>query len=184
MLPGKRMIYLKSEWYGKEPTSERSQKHPVPFVVISHTVTDPCYTYSDCASQMRNMQDRHMTDKLSDIGYNFVVGGDGNVYEGRGWDVTSMHTGFVRFCNMAISLIGNFVQDLPTNFQINATLELIKLGVKLGKIDENYKLVPMNVTVRLPTLSPGKKLYEIMKTWPHFWIPNEDDVGMCPFDFK
>lgn len=183
-LPGNRRIYLKNEWYGKQAKFERSQKHPVPFVVISHTVTEPCYTYTDCASQMRNMQDVYMSGDFPDLGYSFVVGGDGNVYEARGWDVTNMHTGYVRYCNIGISLIGDFIQDLPTKFQINATLELINLGVKLGKINENYKLVPMNETGGGPTLSPGKKLYEIMQSWPHFWIPNEDDIGMCSFNFK
>ena len=28
----------------------------------------------------------------SDIGYNFVVGEDGNVYEGRGWNSVGAHT--------------------------------------------------------------------------------------------
>ena len=27
-----------------------------------------------------------------DIGYNFVIGGDGHVYEGRGWKVVGAHT--------------------------------------------------------------------------------------------
>lgn len=27
-----------------------------------------------------------------DIGYNFLVGGDGEVYEGRGWDKQGAHT--------------------------------------------------------------------------------------------
>jgi N-acetylmuramoyl-L-alanine amidase. len=183
-LPNKRVIYLKKEWYGKPAKFERAQKHPIPFVVISHTVTDPCYTYTECASQMRSMQDVYMSGKFPDLGYNFVVGGDGNVYEARGWDVTSMHTGYVRYCNLGISLIGNFVQDIPTNAQSNATQDLIKLGVKLGKIDQNYKLVAMSDTGGGSTLSPGKNLYEIMEKWPHFWRPSEDDIGMCPFDVK
>ncbi len=30
--------------------------------------------------------------KYCDIGYNFLIGGDGNVYEGRGWDRQGSHT--------------------------------------------------------------------------------------------
>ena len=29
----------------------------------------------------------------SDIGYNFIVGEDGNVYEGRGWGIRGAHAG-------------------------------------------------------------------------------------------
>lgn len=28
-----------------------------------------------------------------DIGYNFLIGGDGSVYEGRGWDTVGAHAG-------------------------------------------------------------------------------------------
>lgn len=116
---------------------------------------------------------------MPDVGYNFAVGGDGNVYEGRGWDATSMHTGFVRRCNIAVSFIGHFVHDTPTNGQIEAVQELIKLGVRLEKIDEDYKLVAMNET--FATLSPGVVVYNIISKWPHFWRPTADDIGMCPY---
>jgi N-acetylmuramoyl-L-alanine amidase len=130
---------------------------------------------------MRNFQDAHMGSDppLPDIGYSFVVGGDGNVYEGRGWDVTNMHTGFVRRCNIGISFVGNFIYDTPTNGQIEAVQELIKLGVRLGKIDNSYKLVAMNETYG--TLSPGVVVYSIIAKWPHFWKPNHHDIGVCPF---
>jgi N-acetylmuramoyl-L-alanine amidase len=130
---------------------------------------------------MRSYQDYHMGGALDlpDIGYNFVVTGDGSVYEGRGWDVTNMHGSFVTRCNVGISFTGNFVRDTPTNGQIEAAQELLQLGVKLGKIDENYKLVAMNETFN--TLSPGVVLYTVISKWPHFWKPTRDDIGMCPF---
>jgi N-acetylmuramoyl-L-alanine amidase len=128
---------------------------------------------------MRNFQDSHMGRDFPDVGYNFVAGGDGNVYEGRGWDATNMHTGFVTRCNIGISFIGNFVHDTPTNGQIEAVQELIKLGVRLGKIDKSYKLVAMNET--FTTLSPGVVVYNIIAKWRHFWKPSYDDIGKCPY---
>ena len=42
----------------------------------------------------RGIQDWHITGNgWCDIGYSFLVGGDGNVYEGRGWDEIGAHTG-------------------------------------------------------------------------------------------
>ncbi|XP_021921578.1 peptidoglycan recognition protein-like isoform X2 [Zootermopsis nevadensis] len=180
-LPGDHVIYSKEDWYGVAPKFERQLKHPTPFVVISHTATPACYSPVVCAARMRNFQDVHMGDShnFPDIGYSFVVGGDGNVYVGRGWDATNMHSGFVKRCNIGISFIGNFVHDTPTNGQIQAVQELIKLGVSLGKIDKNYKLVAMNET--FTTLSPGVVLYGIIAKWPHFWKPSHDDIGMCPY---
>jgi len=180
-LPGGHIIYRKEHWGGQEPKFEKQLTHPTPFIVISHTATPACYSFVACAAQMRNLQDSHMRGDLDlpDIGYSFVAGGDGNVYEGRGWDATNMHTGFVRRCNIGISFIGNFVHDTPTNGQIEAVQELIKLGVRLGKIDKNYKLVAMNETY--DTLSPGVVVYDIIKKWPHFWRPTYVDIGMCPY---
>lgn len=179
-LPEGHHIYSKKDWNGAPAKYERQLQHPTPFVVISHTASPECFSYTVCAAKMRNFQDLHMgSDDLSDIGYSFVVGGDGNVYEGRGWDVTNMHTGFVTRCNIGISFIGNFVRDTPTNGQIEAVQELIKFGVKMGKIDENYKLIAMNETYN--TLSPGVVLYGIISKWPHFWKPTREDIGICPF---
>ncbi|XP_069701774.1 peptidoglycan-recognition protein LA-like [Periplaneta americana] len=174
-------IYSKEDWFGAEPRYVRQLRHPTIFVVISHTVTPACYTPVKCSAQMRSIQDYHMGNELElpDIGYSFVIGGDGNVYEGRGWDATNMHTGFVKRCNIGISLIGNFVHDTPTNGQLEALKDLIELGVKLEKIDQNYKLVPMNETY--DTMSPGPVLYGIIKKWPHFWTATKDDIGVCPY---
>lgn len=39
------------------------------------------------------MQTYHMESKnWDDIAYNFIVGGDGAVYEGRGWEKQGAHT--------------------------------------------------------------------------------------------
>jgi hypothetical protein len=34
----------------------------------------------------------HPQRQYCDIGYSFLIGGDGNVYEGRGWDRLGAHT--------------------------------------------------------------------------------------------
>ncbi|XP_069701748.1 peptidoglycan recognition protein 1-like isoform X2 [Periplaneta americana] len=173
-------IITREEWHAAEAKYVKQLRHPTPFVEISHTATPACYSPVKCSARMKNIQDYHMSTEigLPDIGYSFVLGGDGNVYEGRGWDATTMHIGFVKQCNIGISLIGNFVSDTPTNGQLKAVKDLIELGVKLGKIDENYKLVAMNETIN--TMSPGSVLYGIIKKWPHFWTPSKDDIGACP----
>ena len=39
-----------------------------------------------------------MKDKgWNDIGYTFLVGEDGNVYEGRGWDIVGAHCPWYNF---------------------------------------------------------------------------------------
>ena len=43
-----------------------------------------------------------------DIGYNFVVGEDGNVYEGRGWERWGDHAPAYNARSIGICIIGDF----------------------------------------------------------------------------
>ena len=47
-----------------------------------------------------------------DIGYNFLIGGDGAVYEGVGWNNVGTHTVGYNDRAVAYSMIGNF-EDFP-----------------------------------------------------------------------
>jgi len=49
-----------------------------------------------------------------DIGYNFLVGGDGNVYEGRGWDNQGAHVKGQNRASYGGAFIGDFTNELPT----------------------------------------------------------------------
>lgn len=56
-------------------------------------------------------QNYHMNQKKwNDIGYNFLVGEDGNVYEGRGWGQHGAHSVSYNSKSIGICLIGNFVR--------------------------------------------------------------------------
>ena len=48
-----------------------------------------------------------------DIGYNFVIGGDGRVYEGRGWDRVGAHTKGWNSISVSFAVMGDFRDHLP-----------------------------------------------------------------------
>ena len=51
-----------------------------------------------------------------DIGYNFLIGGDGAVYTARGWDKVGAHTMGYNDIAIAFSLMGNFeLSPVPQN---------------------------------------------------------------------
>jgi len=65
---------------------------PVPHVAIHHTTGLRCTDRSSCVLQVQHWQKYHMDEKRwADIGYNFLVGGNGYVFEGRGWNHTGAH---------------------------------------------------------------------------------------------
>ncbi|VEN56835.1 unnamed protein product [Callosobruchus maculatus] len=86
-------IKLRKDWGGRTPVAVDYAILPVKYVIIHHTVTPECKTEFSCASTIRGIQEFHMdTMEFHDIGYNFLVGGDGNVYEGASWHKVGAHT--------------------------------------------------------------------------------------------
>lgn len=160
----------RNEW-GAQPPSEPlpKLKHPVPYVIISHTATDFCSTQSECTMHVRFAQTFHIESrKWLDIGYNFLVGGDGLAYVGRSWDYIGAHAFGFNNRSIGISFIGTFNSVKPPKNQLFAAQRLIELGVEGGKIAPDYKLLGHRQISR--TLSPGDALYSVIKTWPH-WSP-------------
>lgn len=142
-------------------------KTPVEYVIISHSASEPCMKEAECTFLVRKIQTFHIESLgWQDIGYNFLVGGDGYVYTGRGWDYAGAHTFGWNDRSIGINLIGTFIDTLPPRQQILAAQQLIELGVELGKIVKDYKLLAHRQLSA--TESPGATLFEEMKKWPHW----------------
>ncbi|XP_030570290.1 peptidoglycan-recognition protein LC isoform X2 [Drosophila novamexicana] len=156
------------EWDGRmsRPSLE-PLKLPVDRVIIAHTVTEGCDTLDVCSYRVRVMQAYHM-DILDweQVGYNFMVGGDGRVYVGRGWDFIGAHTIKYNRSSIGIAFIGSFDKINATELQLRACQLLLADGVRLKKLTPDYKIYGHRQL--LATQSPGDKLYNIIKTWPHF----------------
>jgi len=114
------MIYLteclpiisRKEWVARPPRVPPQQfNSSVPYVIVHHGDTpNYCTNQSSCAAIVRAYQDYHMDVQVwDDIGFNFVIGEDGNVYEGRGWDAVGAHAGsYYNRISIGICIIGDF----------------------------------------------------------------------------
>ncbi|GLH07349.1 uncharacterized protein GBIM_12823, partial [Gryllus bimaculatus] len=142
-LSGKLRIMQRKEWLAQPLAAPLPiLTTPVPYVIISHTATEQCLKIAECILQVRTVQTFHIESRgWWDIGYNFLVGGDGFAYTGRGWDTIGAHAYGYNNVSIGISFIGTFNTVLPPARQLTAAKQLIELGVKLGKISENYKLL-------------------------------------------
>nr|XP_046470487.1 peptidoglycan recognition protein-like isoform X2 [Neodiprion pinetum] len=160
----------RNEWGAQPPTEPLGKlKHPVPYVIISHTATEFCDTQSTCAFRVCFAQVFHMESRnWSDIAYNFLIGGDAYAYIGRGWDHVGAHAYGYNSRSIGISFIGTYNTVAPSDHQMNALQQLIEIGVKSGKIAADYKLLGHRQVSKTP--SPGDALYNIITTWPH-WSP-------------
>ncbi len=164
-------IVVRSEWHAKPPKSTlKDIGIPSERVIIAHTVTEcECNPLGDCGRHVLSIQSNHMKKiepKVLDIGYNFLVGCDGSVFEGRGWDKEGAHTKNHNERSICIAFIGTFINTTPSEGQLNAAKLLIDRGVRLGKLRPDYRLYGHNDKINAE--SPGSALKGIIKNWAHY----------------
>lgn len=161
------------QWVAQPPVQPANDlKTPVPYVVILHSATDNCSVQAACVLHVRYIQSFHVdSNRWWDIGYNFLVGGDGLAYEGRGWTKEGAFAYGYNAKAIGIAFIGTFNTIMPPRQQILAAKRLIALGVEKGYISKDYKLLAHRQLS--PTQSPGDMLFADMKSWPH-WVNSPD----------
>lgn len=155
-------------WGARAPGSVSRLQTPVPYVVVHHSyIPTACDTQDTCKRNMRLMQDMHqLINGWEDIGYNFAIGGEGSVYEGRGWEAVGAHSVGYNVRSIGIVMIGDFVANLPPASQIQSLKDLITAGVSQGYISPEYKLISHRQVAA--TECPGEALFTELSTWDHF----------------
>ena len=160
-------IVTRQEWGARDSVTINNMTTPVSFVFIHHTAMSYCHNQHDCSQELRTIQNFHMdTRGWDDIGYNFLIGEDGRVYEARGWDRIGAHTYGWNDVAVAFSIMGNYKDRIPNDKALSALKNIINCGLSKGKITHNYKMYGHR-DVR-STECPGNKLYELIETWDHF----------------
>nr|XP_023691976.1 N-acetylmuramoyl-L-alanine amidase-like [Paramormyrops kingsleyae] len=143
---------------------------PLSYMYVHHTYEpgQPCLSFDQCAADMRSMQRFHQDGNgWDDIGYSFVAGSDGNIYEGRGWAWQGAHTLGHNSKGYGVAIIGDFTSCLPSP----RTLELVRerlpaCAVGSGHLSPGYIVHGHRQLVN--TSCPGDTLYREIQTWPHF----------------
>ncbi|KAJ8920327.1 hypothetical protein NQ315_011989 [Exocentrus adspersus] len=160
-------IVNRTRWDGRLPVAVDYAIIPIKFVVIHHTVTPECTSETSCSSMVRSIQNFHMdTLEFQDIGYNFLVGGDGKVYEGASWHKVGAHTRGYNSRSLGLAFIGNFSNKTPSDAQLKAAKDFLECAMELGELDKNYQLFGARQVSA--TESPGAKLFNEIKKWRHF----------------
>lgn len=159
------LLRTRPEWFSIKPNVECQplRIHPAKFVIVAHTVTTNCYKEFNCQTVVKGIQAYDLKNNLCDITYNFVIGGDGNIYEGRGWGKNGDHTYGFNCDSVGIAFLGNYNLQRLTRKMISAFKLLLEEGLKIGEIAEDYKLFGQS-QVR-DSESPGVHVMEIIKKW-------------------
>jgi len=130
-------------------------------ITIHHTATPNNDTLS-MPARVRQMQNYHMdTLRWADIGYHFLIGQDGLVYEGRAAHLVGSHTSGHNTNNIGITFIGNFHTMNPPASMMNAGARILR-GVAI-----NYAIAINRTNIRghreySATVCPGDLLFARM----------------------
>nr|XP_034328898.1 peptidoglycan-recognition protein SC2 isoform X1 [Crassostrea gigas] len=160
-------IYSRATWGARHPKSVTTMHTPASLFFVHHTEGSFCHDFTSCAAQARGIQNYHMDSRgWSDVGYSFLVGEDGAVYEGRGWHHVGAHTQGYNSRGFAASVMGSFMHRKPNDAALNAIKNLIQCGISHGYITSSYHLYGHRDVGS--TDCPGDALYHEIRTWPHY----------------
>lgn len=77
-------------------------------IAITQTNTSSCDSVASCSEIVRQIQRRDIEVMHDlDINYNFLIGGDGNIYEGRGWLAASNKKN-LKVAEIRVAFIGDY----------------------------------------------------------------------------
>ncbi|TFJ97767.1 outer dense fiber protein 3B [Platysternon megacephalum] len=137
------------------------------YVIVLHTAGSSCKTGAECNQQMTNIQHYHMNNKgWCNIAYNFLIGEDGKVYEGRGWNTEGAHTYGYNDISLGIAFIGDFTGRSPNAAAWIALKHLLHFAVENGYLSSDYLLMAHGDVSN--TISPGQPIRNVLKMWPHY----------------
>ncbi|XP_076591601.1 LOW QUALITY PROTEIN: peptidoglycan recognition protein 5 [Chaetodon auriga] len=151
-------IVSRAQWGAVAPRQKETLKGTAQRVVIHHTALPECTGLKECSDRLVSIQREHMTGKgFDDIGYNFLVGRDGTVFEGRGWGVVGAHAKGNNHDSLGIAFMGNFNNDAPSTEALSSVRQLLQCGVSQGFLCPTFDLLGHRDLGS--TECPGGKLY-------------------------
>ncbi|BFF97803.1 peptidoglycan-recognition protein SD [Drosophila madeirensis] len=164
-------LVTRSEWNARPASGDMdSMETPLARAVIAHTGGGGCSDDQSCANLVRNLQQYQMTrQKFSDIGYHYLIGGNGRVYEGRSTSLRGAFAGANNEGSLGIAFMGNFDQQPPSDAALAAGQSLLEQAVGQGQLVDSYQLLGHRQVSA--TKSPGDALYALVQQWPH-WSDN------------
>jgi len=129
-------------------------------IVVHHTVS--ANASDDYPAIVRSIFLYHaVTRAWGDIGYNFLIDGDGNIYEGRkgGGGVTGAHVLGHNYDSVGIGMIGSFTNTVPTADAILSLKKLVAEKSALHNIDLEWGTTFWGHRDFSATQCPGESLY-------------------------
>ncbi len=155
-------VVTRSAWGARNPSAVCGSDHTPRLITIHHTVTPT--SESNVPARMRQIQAYHIdSNGWCDIGYHFLVGQDGRVYQGRSSEErTGSHVGGANTNNVGVSYIGTYTTDIPIDSMFAAGGQIVRWLSDTFGIARNRQNIKGH-REQGSTACPGNALYPLLQ---------------------
>lgn len=154
-------IIGRAEW-GAQKASYIDKATPYKKITVHHTTDNAKFTKTD-GEFLRLVQKHHQkTNKWADIGYHFLIGQKGVIYEGRSIKSMGAHVRGKNTGNLGIALLGDFNEHKLNGKQLDSLKHLIDTLRK--RYDIPRRMVFGHGELG-DTKCPGKHTLEFLKNY-------------------
>ncbi len=152
------IVVTRSQWGARSRSC--GPRHRPNRLTIHHTDT-PNNDSISMAARVRQIQSFHIDSRgWCDIGYHFLIGQDGRVYQGRVENVVGAHTANDNSNNVGISFIGTYQNLVPSNAVLEAGARIVKaMSRTYGITLDRTKVKGHRQVGTTETDCPGNALY-------------------------
>ena len=113
-------IVPRAQWGMQAPARRQEALGKVTMITVHHTDFMPQWKGRSDAQIMTSIDNGHHANGWPTIGYHFVIGRDGKVYQACDDTRLGIHTFRNNTGNLGIAVIGNFENALPVTAQLRA----------------------------------------------------------------
>ena len=147
---------------------------PVTKVYVKETVSTNCYNFAQCKDRMLERQRWYYSFYRTDIQANFVIGGDGSIFEGLSWDCRVTYMVPDRNSILVLLIGCSECHDGDNDGQYNfqevqyRTLDVfLKASIISGNLSSSYQLLPF-CCLNPGGGDPGRKVYADLTYFKNF----------------
>lgn len=137
-------------------------------ILMVQTGGQICMELYSCMDVLRDMQKTHGNVHGDDgeIPYNFLIGGDGQTYEVRGWNHDSGLSILPQQSSLVIGFIGNYTFVPPTETQCTSALSIVNESMERKKLHSSYQVFGLrNLSI---SHFDGEALFNRISKWQRF----------------
>lgn len=152
-------------------------------VFITHTASAECF--EDCADLLQTLQVSHkyfecvvliftklsyyrypQIGHLEELPFNFLIAGDCETYEARGWKYASSLATLPQAESLVFAFVGDFSKKLPSKCQLHIAQSLLWESLRRLKLQPNYRLYVLRNVTR--SLGDAEALQHRLKHWSYY----------------